>query len=108
MQSEGSESLRKGLQILPNVPKLLNVAELELQVGWFPLQQIEVSPDFRGARASELWAGDMSGEVKLWVPSLSYKQASAVPQNLNSHQDSIAAQPELHLPCVILCLCVKI
>jgi hypothetical protein len=25
-------------------------------------------------------------------------QASAVPQNLNSHHDSIAAQPKLHLP----------
>jgi hypothetical protein len=68
--------LLTGLQILPNVPKLLNVAELELQVGWFPLQQIEVTQDFRGARARELWAGEMSGEEKLWVPSLSYKQVN--------------------------------
>jgi hypothetical protein len=67
--------LLMGLQVLPNALKLLNVAELELQVGWFQSQHSEVTQGFRGARrARELGAGEMSGEEKLRVPSLSYKQ----------------------------------
>lgn len=66
--------LLTGLQVLPNALKLLNVIELELQAGWFPSQHTEVTQDFRGARARELGAGEMSGEEKLRVPSLSYKQ----------------------------------